>query len=201
METFSLPNRIRWPVAVLIGGYSFFGKAPVEGLDWLFTDKGRLCLLLVALGIGFWPGIWNWIKEQFLACRPMSKRKLRKETQGLVADIYGFAKSHPSAHVTTANAFFGRSAQEQDATTPEEKREIGLAINSELTAAYENERHELHERFGGRIQHVVGEFRRRALLLDDEASILNGSAARCTGSRGLLRALRDLPGAFDRGLS
>jgi hypothetical protein len=76
--------------------FSFIGEAPVNGLNWLFTDKGRLCLLLFALAVGFWPQISKWIEEQeLLRHRPMSKRKLKAATEHLYRDMSAWFDEHP----------------------------------------------------------------------------------------------------------
>jgi hypothetical protein len=167
-----IPDRVRWPVAVVIGAYSFFGHAPVEALDWLFTEKGRLALLLAALGIGFWPQLSKWAKEQFLAGRPASKRKLKKNVMGLVAQLREFESREIPLRTKMENEHFQRMTLSINA---KDKAETDALWHEQMRERRElDERQALHlrEQLGGQLSYAIREFRRRQMLTDSEATKL-----------------------------
>ncbi len=167
-----IPDRVRWPVAVVIGAYSFFGHAPVEALDWLFTEKGRLALLLAALGIGFWPQLSKWGKEQILAGRPASKRKLRKNVMGLVAQLREFERCEIPLRTKMEDEHFRRMALSINTKNQAEKHALWHEQTSERRELDERQALQLREQLGGQISYAIREFRRRRMLTDSEASKL-----------------------------
>lgn len=165
-------GRLRWLVAVILGALSFLGETPADWLDWLFTDRGRLALLLVALGLGFWPQIKQGIQDWMVRSLPTSKRRLRRETKALVGDIRKFVADEPAPWAAIAEHQQQMTRGLTAATTTEERQELAARSQLAFVESRERERHDLAARFGGRGEVIIGEGQRRNLLTEAEADHL-----------------------------
>jgi len=138
---------------------SFYGKAPADALHWLFTPRGRLGLLVAGLLIGFWPQLYSWLQDRIVGLltgtRPVTNRRLRKETHSLVADIHRYVRENPRYEPS-----FWSAAGHAD----------WFALQEEYEKRSQEERNALAERFGGRVAFVLSEFDKRGMLSDDMSS-------------------------------
>ncbi|HTE83158.1 MAG TPA: hypothetical protein VK821_00315 [Dehalococcoidia bacterium] len=155
---------------------SFFGRAPVMELHWLFTGRGRLLLLLVGLGIGFWPHVAAWLKDRLVWVRPVSKRKLKREALQLATDMHAYVLAHPSSTVTSIAGHRETSAQMQAAATEDEKNRIWRGYTDRLVQQSMTEKAQLTQGFGGRLQFVLVEFERIGLLEPHERHLIEWEA-------------------------
>jgi hypothetical protein len=104
--------------------------------------------------------------------RPQGKRKLRQETQSMVRDIHQYIKTKPSATVESLAQHQATSQAMQGAKDEAEKQAIWNKSTMELITGYEKDKQELAEHFGGRMHYLIGEYKRRKLLSDSDASLL-----------------------------
>jgi hypothetical protein len=148
---------------VALFALDFFGKSPASGLDWLFTNKGRLGLLLVALGIGFWPQLWGWVKKSWLDVRPPSRKRLKRETRTLVADLHKeiARQQHPSSTFADSEFFklLSRQHRELQSADPKDVPSVVLRHSAETDAKRREKIDPLRERFGGRLTYLISEYR------------------------------------------
>jgi hypothetical protein len=162
-----VPGRVRWVVSAALFLLSFFGKAPVDALDWLFTSRGRLALLLLGLAIGFWPQLSRWAIQQWLTVRPVSKKRLRRDTQALVVDLRAYMKASPEPFAVTVDTH-QQTVTAMNATADQaEKDRLWNAYKRDLVELWGRNTQEFAGRFGGRISYVMDEFARLGLLDGD----------------------------------
>src|SRR6266536_3343479 len=165
METGQRWKALRWMIAVALFAISFFGRAPYAELDWLFYSGGKLALLLVGLGIGFWAHIWPWLQERFARVRPVSKRRLKREALRLASDMHSHAAAHRAKstiasiteHRTASRQMRAAASEEESQRIWDEHMVASLQSNLEETTL-------LQQEFGGRVSFVLNEFERRGLL-------------------------------------
>jgi hypothetical protein len=142
---------------------SFFGSSPWEQSDWLFTSRGRLALLLVALGIMFWPHIVEWLKGRWLHAGRVSRRRLVREADGLAADLLAYSASSNSS-ARSIREHFETTRKMQAASSEEEKSRIWNESTIATVQQYSRETNELRLLEGGRLGFVLGEFERRGVI-------------------------------------
>jgi len=181
----SIPlGRLRWPIAAVLGVLSFFGTPPVKALDWLFTSKGRLVLLVVALVVGFWPQIRasqlaQWLTLRFRTIKPIPRRKLRKRSFALVRDMHAYAATHKASalNMGLTNRYHATQAAIEAASSEAEHEELWKQHAAGIIDYSADLRRELSAELGGRVEYVLGEYQRLGLLSDREAVVLRSNAS------------------------
>jgi hypothetical protein len=159
--------RVRWVIAASLALYSFLGPSNKSALDWLTTSKGRLCLLLAALGIAFWPQLRSEGERLLLRIRPISKRRLWRETDAIATDLEEFVRTHDTSAATTVRGF-SLSFRLENVEDQNERDAIWAEHMTEVLENHEKQAAELREFDGGRVSFVLREYERRGLLSESE---------------------------------
>ncbi len=110
------------------------------------------------------------------AQRPRGKRKVRQETQSLVKDINDYLRSQPNATIQSLTDHQATTQAMSKATDEAEKNAIWNRMTLRLIERSEKERRDLAERFGGRLHYLIGEYKRRGLLSEGDAHLLEWQA-------------------------
>ena|ERR1700674_5660631 len=126
--------------------------------------------------IGFERGDGIALRVRGPVRRPHGKRKLRQETQTLVKDIHDYLRSQPNATIQSITDHQATTQAMSTAKDEAEKTAIWNQMTLRLIEHSEKERRDLAERFGGRLHYLIGEYKRRGLLTDSDASLLGWQA-------------------------
>jgi hypothetical protein len=152
-----------------------------------FTGGSWLCALAALwlskplaaalFGIGFlaalsaWEPIGSRLPTVAIRVRPPQRsghRRLRRDALALGADIHAYLKTVPPQPGPDPDWYAMLQAREA-ATSKEESNRLWREYTDRMTERYARETQQLRERFGGRVQYVVGELVRRGALPPDDA--------------------------------
>jgi hypothetical protein len=102
-----------------------------------------------------------------------SKKKLRSETIDLVAKLHGYVRALPSKREISSEEADGAAA----ATTRAEKSAVWQKARAREREIDDAHRLEMADLFGGQVKYLVGEFQRRGMVTDQEATQLEWKLA------------------------
>jgi hypothetical protein len=175
----TVPND--WQASVIVVGVIVCGLVLILSMRPVRSRLPRVRLDRRGPGNGF--------AIQFHPPAAQGRRRVRQESFVLAKDIHEFLRDQPAPYLSSLADHQAMVTGMNAANTDEEKQAVWNQFTARETERWTHENQELAARFGGRLHYLIGEYRRRGMLTDSEASKL---AWECSSSGWLAQAASEL---------